>query len=55
VLDRLAAHGPASLEPLSGLVPPGRRQRLACGLAWLAKLDPVRVVERSRRPRPLRP
>ncbi|GGG16360.1 hypothetical protein GCM10010964_00800 [Caldovatus sediminis] len=45
VLDRLAADGPASLETLTGLVPPGRRQRLARGLAWLAKLDLVRVAE----------
>jgi len=44
VLDRLAKDGPASLDELAALVAPGRRLRLARSLAWLAKLDLVRVV-----------
>src|SRR5690606_11976357 len=36
VLDRLAAGGPATVEALAELVAPGRRLRLARGLAWLA-------------------
>jgi hypothetical protein len=44
-MRRLGRGGPATIEEIIAVVPAPRRPRLARALAWMAKLDLVRVVE----------
>ncbi|MBX9594389.1 MAG: hypothetical protein K2X46_08505, partial [Roseomonas sp.] len=42
---RVLESGPASVADIAAALPPGRAARLARALAWLVKIDVLRVAE----------